>query len=277
MYMPGEYENASKIQFCDASDVIEEFAKEISEMQGRCIDIGCGPGDVTELLILPKLPPEAKLVGADISKPMIEHARRKYRDEKRLSFLQLDIGTANLPEEQVCQYDNALSFYCLHWVQDSRQAFANIYKLLRAGGKALVMFLGSNNGFDAYVKLHENPRYRPYMQDAHRFVPLFHRCNNSRAELRKMLEDVGFEVQHCSRRDKSFIFQNAEILRNHMLAVNPFISRMPEHLKAEYEDVIVQEIIRGKIIFSKDSDSDQRILDRYHLLVAYVKKPAAGQ
>lgn len=47
-----------------------------------------------------------------------------------------------------------------------RRAFENVYKLLRPGGKALIMFLAWNNGFDAYVKLHENPRYKPYMQVA---------------------------------------------------------------------------------------------------------------
>ena len=63
MYMAEEYENASKFQHRDATEVIEEFEKEISGMKGKCIDIGCGPGTVTEKLILPKLSPEAELVG----------------------------------------------------------------------------------------------------------------------------------------------------------------------------------------------------------------------
>ncbi|KAG7197711.1 hypothetical protein KM043_014471 [Ampulex compressa] len=267
MYMPIEYECAS-MHLCDVSDMVEEFSNEISEMQGRCIDIGCGPGHVTKLVLLPKLPPQAKLVGADISKIMIEYARHKYRDEQRLSFIQLDIETANLPAEEVGQYDNAISYYCLHWVRDLRQAFANIYKLLRVGGKALVTLISSHSCFDAYVRVYENPRYRPYMQDVHCYIPLLHRCNDSRAELRKILEDVGFEVQHCSRRDQTSVFQNVEILRNHMLPVNPFLSRIPENLKTEYEDEIVQEMIKGMITVPKDSNGDQCILDMYQLLMA---------
>ena len=46
----------------DAADVIEEFADEISRMRGTCLDIGCGPGTVTEL-VMPMLPPDAKVVG----------------------------------------------------------------------------------------------------------------------------------------------------------------------------------------------------------------------
>lgn len=46
----------------------------------------------------------------------------------------------------------------------SRRAFENIYKLLRPEGKALVMLLAWNDGFDAYTKMRENPRYKPYME-----------------------------------------------------------------------------------------------------------------
>lgn len=61
--MVEEYLNASMFQYRDTLDVIEEFKKELSEMNGKCIDIGCGPGNVTKNLILPKLSPEAELVG----------------------------------------------------------------------------------------------------------------------------------------------------------------------------------------------------------------------
>ncbi|XP_034173702.1 juvenile hormone acid methyltransferase isoform X1 [Osmia lignaria lignaria] len=278
MYMVEEYENASKSQYRDALEIIEEFEKEMSEMKGKCIDIGCGPGDVTKRLILPRLSSDAVLVGADISKPMIDRAKQKYQDEKRLSFLQLDIEAAVLPNEEIGQFSNALSFYCFHWCQNTWRAFENVYKLLRPGGKALIMFLAWNNGFDAYVKLHENPRYKPYMQDVDRYVPFFQRCKDSRAALRKMLEGIGFEILHCSKREKSFVYENMEILKNHTIAVNPFIPRIPDDLRQEFEDAIVREIASRKILFPNKTNNDQQeysILDRYHILVAYIKKPIA--
>ncbi|XP_060821495.1 juvenile hormone acid O-methyltransferase [Bombus pascuorum] len=272
-----EYINASKLQYRDAFDIVEEFKEEMSEMRGKCIDIGCGPGDVTNKLILPRLSLEAELVGTDISKVMIDYARQKYQGEKRLSFLQMDIETLDLPKEELAQYSNVLSFYCLHWCQNSWKAFDNIYKLLQPGGKALVMFLAWNSGFDAYMRIHENPLYKPYMEDANRFVPFFHRCKDSRATLRKMLKDVGFEILHCSRREKCFIYQNMQILKRHMIAVNPFISRIPDHLKEEFENVVAREIVSQMILFPSKNDNGQQeysILDRYHILVAYVKKPS---
>ncbi|KAF3423812.1 hypothetical protein E2986_09057 [Frieseomelitta varia] len=215
-----EYVNSSTSQYRDALDFVEEFKKEMSEMKGRCIDIGCGPGDVSKELILPKLSPDAELVGADISKEMIDHAREKYQNEERLSFIELDIEASILPEDELELYSNVLSFYCIHWCENPRQAFDNIYKLLQPDGKALVMFLAWNNGFDAYVKVYENPKYKVYMQDLSHFVPFFHRCEDSQATLRLMLEDIGFEIIDCSRREKSFVYHNMDMLKRILQSIS---------------------------------------------------------
>ncbi|XP_076628284.1 juvenile hormone acid methyltransferase [Colletes latitarsis] len=277
MFMAEEYVNASKVQYQDAMDIIEEFDKEISETKGKCIDVGCGPGEVTKRLLLPKLPSGVEVVGADISKPMIDYARNKYRDEKRLSFTYLDIQTEELPNEHVGQYNNLFSFFCFHWCHNTGRTFENVWKLLRPGGTALTMFPASTEIFNAYEKLHENPRYKPYMQDVDRFVPYFHRCKDPRAALRKLLEDIGFEILHCSRRERSFIFQNTQTLKDHVTPINPFVSRFPDQgLQEEFMDALMREMATMKIQFSKKDYSDQKelgILNRYQLLVAYIKKP----
>ena len=62
-----------------------------------------------------------------------------------------------------------------------------------------------------------------------------------------------------------------------MIAVNPFISRIPDHLKKEFEDVLLREITSGKTLIASKKDDGQEehsILDKYHILVAYVKKPS---
>lgn len=130
----------SNMQHRDAQDVVEEFSFELSKMRGRCLDIGSGPGDITKEMLLPILPHDTEVVGeqmkiwwyalifyeepcvifagADISQAMVNYARKKYSDDKRLSYIVLDIETPELPSDQVEQYDNAVSFYCLHWCND---------------------------------------------------------------------------------------------------------------------------------------------------------------
>lgn len=63
------------------------------------------------------------LLGMDISKPMIEYAKKTYQDDERLSFQLLDIETMDLPKDTLDQFNNVLSFYCLHWCQNFRYSY----------------------------------------------------------------------------------------------------------------------------------------------------------
>ncbi|KAL6260400.1 hypothetical protein P5V15_007927 [Pogonomyrmex californicus] len=274
MEMVKDYVEGSTMQRRDAVDIIEEFSSELSKVQGKCLDIGSGPGDITKDLLLPLLPHDVEVVGADISQAMVNYARQNNNDE-RLSYIVLDIE-GRIPKEQIGQYDYVTSFYCLHWSKDLWRAFKNIYKLLRPNGKALVMFLGFHCGFEAYIRLGQNPRYEFYLQDARRYVPYFQRkmCKNMRASLRKMLEDIGFEILHCSKREKSYQYSN-QSLKNHVLAVNPFIKRIPDNMKSEFVDNLISEILSQNVLTPLDSKNNELVL-RYYLLIAYIKKPQSA-
>ncbi|OXU24821.1 hypothetical protein TSAR_005469 [Trichomalopsis sarcophagae] len=277
MDLVGEYIEAHDMQIQDALDVIEEFSDEIAKMHGQCIDIGCGPGSVTRRLLLPKLPTNTSVVGGDVSKKMIDFARTTHADEKRLSFTELDISAEKLPPHLIGGFDNAVSFYCLHWCPDARKSFENIYQLLRPGGKGLVLFIAKNNGFDSYLKLHDYPEYKSYMKDVSNFIPYFNNRDNPRAKLKKIIEESGFEVLHCSYREKTFIFESIDILKKHVVAVNPFIARMPEDMQEKYTNDLMREIVKLKITFVKaenGSTKQYKVLDRYNVLIAYFKKPA---
>ena len=58
--------------------------------------------------------------GADVSSKMLEYAKRSFSDEERLSFIDLDVETSNLPRSLIHCYDNAFSFYCIHWCKNIR-------------------------------------------------------------------------------------------------------------------------------------------------------------
>ncbi|XP_011634396.1 juvenile hormone acid O-methyltransferase-like isoform X1 [Pogonomyrmex barbatus] len=222
MEMPEEYAKTNLLSRRDGQDIIEEFSSELSKVQGKCLDIGSGPGNITKDFLFPVLPHDIELVGADISQVMVNYARKNNSNE-RLSYIILDIE-GKMPSEQIGQYDCVTSFYCLHWIYDLSRAFENIFKLLRPNGKALVTFFGFHGMFEAFIRLSQNPRYEFYLQDVHRYVPYFQRekSKNMRASLRKMLEDIGFEILHCSKREKSFQYNSQQNLKIQILPVNPF-------------------------------------------------------
>ncbi|XP_072766148.1 juvenile hormone acid methyltransferase isoform X1 [Anoplolepis gracilipes] len=276
MELPEDYIAGSSMQYRDTKHLIEEFKNELMQMHGKCLDIGCGPGQVTKEILLPLLPDDAEVIGVDISQEMVNYARKKFAD-KRLSYIVLDIESPNLPKDQIECYHNIVSFYCIHWCNDMWFTFKNIYKLLQPEGKALVMFLAYNIGFEAYIRL--KPRFQPYLEDAHRYVPYFQRvrCKNMRASLQEILQNVGFKILHVSNREKSFEYSKTD-LQNSAHAINPFVKRFPnEKMKKDFLEQLINEVMsfQDAHITLKNKNNQQDIILTYNLLVAYVQKPPA--
>ncbi|XP_029160093.1 juvenile hormone acid O-methyltransferase-like [Nylanderia fulva] len=280
MELAEDYLASSNMQNRDTSELIDEFSAEMSKMKGKCLDIGCGPGYITKEILSRVLPNESEIVGADISHKMINYARTFYSGE-RLSYIVLDIES-DLPSDQIEQYDNIISFYTMHWTYDICKAFQNIYKLLRPEGKALIMFLAHHFGFEAYTRLQEHPQFQPYLYDAHRYVPYFQRkcAKNMKASLQKILENIGFKILHCSKREKSFQYSNRESLKNQASAVNPFLKRFPDDKsKDDFLEQLINEILNLNVHtpLKDKNNKDDNIILKYHLLVAYVSKPSTSK
>ncbi|XP_048505818.1 juvenile hormone acid O-methyltransferase-like isoform X1 [Athalia rosae] len=277
MHQPEIYTTANNLQRQDAADVIEEFEDDLAEISSRCLDAGTGPGDVVVDFLLPKLNPTATVVCSDISEPMVNFGKERYKDNSRLSFLKLDIETPNLPSTLVGQFDHVTSFYCINWCQDIRQVFGNIFDLLRPGGTTILSFLANNPSLDSYPILAAMPRYQPYMKDFRRYLPVFqgNYCNGRRT-LKNLVNYIGFEVGHCSLRERSHVFHSKDNLKNFLVAVNPFVDRMPVELREEYKDDLTEIVAKQFIIFknniNNNNDDDFSTLTRYHIFVLRLKK-----
>ncbi|XP_011309392.1 uncharacterized protein [Fopius arisanus] len=166
MNQPKAYAESNALQYRHVLDLIEEFAEEFNKMKGRIIDIGCGPGNVTKDILLPNVDKNAIIVGADICPAMVEYGEQHHRVKDRLSYLQLDIQAPELPEELVEQFDNAVSFYALNWCKNMKLTMENIYKLLRQGGKAIILMISHHMIFDIYLEQEKDPQFSAYMQAA---------------------------------------------------------------------------------------------------------------
>ena len=90
------------------------------------LDLGCGPGNVTRQVLMPRLPEDfGLLVGADMSDNMIQYAREMYTHSK-LRFIQFDLtkDIENTTQLRPSGFDKIFSFYCLHWIPDHRYYLA---------------------------------------------------------------------------------------------------------------------------------------------------------
>lgn len=155
MNRPELYTQVNKIQRRDAQEMLEDFAGKIGwRLDGNdsILDAGCGSGDVTVDILLPVLPKNFhRLVGIDISKQMIDYAR-KTQIHPKLSFEQFDLCTdlEKHPLTNLQQFDHIFSFYTFHRVPDKTMCIKNFNKLLGTNGDLLLLFAGNHPIYDAY-------------------------------------------------------------------------------------------------------------------------------
>lgn len=99
----------------------------------RVLDVGCGCGATTLAAAL-AVAPRGEVVGADLSKPMIEVARRRAADAgvDNVQFVQADAQTHGFGDTT---FDVAMSRFGTMFFADPGAAFANIARGLRFGGR----------------------------------------------------------------------------------------------------------------------------------------------
>jgi trans-aconitate 2-methyltransferase len=91
----------------------------------RVVDLGCGPGNSTELLV--ERFPDAEVVGVDSSPDMLQQARERLQ---RCAFVESDLSTWTPKQSTDLLFGNAV----LQWVPDHPKVLARLLQALPAGG-----------------------------------------------------------------------------------------------------------------------------------------------
>ncbi|XP_051161277.1 juvenile hormone acid O-methyltransferase-like [Leptopilina boulardi] len=264
------------VQTVVITSLLDEFEDEIKKMKGKIMDIGCGPGNHTRNLLLPKFPKDTIVVGMDVSKNMIDCARTINTGEKRLTFELMNIETNDLPQENIERFDNGFSFFCLQWVQDMKRGFGNIYKMLRPGGTFISSQILSFGVYPAYLRLYQDPRYKEYMKDVFKVINPLYFDKTPRATFKKILQEIGFEVIHCSLRENVSGYDVPEDRRELFQSINQFVIRMPKSMQEEYIDNILKESLKEKSVLFRPSENPKEkdeVFDVYNLLMLHLRKP----
>lgn len=91
----------------------------------KIVDLGCGPGNSTELLV--ERYPDAKVIGLDSSPDMLAKARQRLPKHE---FVQADVGTWQPDAETDLLFANAT----FQWVPDHPQVLKRLLESLPVGG-----------------------------------------------------------------------------------------------------------------------------------------------
>lgn len=120
----------------------------------RCIDLGCGPGNSTELVA--QRFPEAATEGLDSSPDMLEKARKRLPN---LSFVLGDVATWS----DAAGYDLIFANAVLQWLPDHQGLFPRLARSLAPGG-ALAVQMPNNLDEPSHVAMREVAAEGPWAE-----------------------------------------------------------------------------------------------------------------
>ncbi len=122
------------------------------------VDAGCGTGKLTAALMA-RLP-RGRAIAVDSSDDMLRVARHSLASfGDRVSFLHADISSLTLS----APCDVVFSTATFHWVKDHPRLFANVFDLLKSGGRLHAQCGGGDNLKGIHERAHTlmaDPLYR---------------------------------------------------------------------------------------------------------------------
>ena len=144
-------------------ELITEASKRIAPNAENLLDIGCGAGNYS-LMMLTKVP-NLNCTLVDLSKPMLDKAfeRLSKQTTKNVESLQGDIRNIKLKENH---FDIILAGAVLHHLRDDKDwetTFEKIYKLLKPGGCFMISDLISQD--NEQVNNYTRERYGDYLEE----------------------------------------------------------------------------------------------------------------
>jgi ubiquinone/menaquinone biosynthesis C-methylase UbiE len=143
------YDFATGLVFGRRYDEIARAIAAEAPNGGTVVDLGSGPGEV--LVRLASLAPSLHLTGVDIDAGMVARAQRKAerrvsRGQAQLRFVVADAAALPIADESV---DLVVSSYAVHHFPDRHAARAEIMRVLKPGGRAIIWDVASPHGAPA--------------------------------------------------------------------------------------------------------------------------------
>ena len=144
----------ARIMYASTAALFDRLA--VGEAQ-RCLDVGCGGGDVT-LEFARRIGSRGKAVGVDIDATQLDIARREADAQgfRNVEFRSLDIRTAE--EDIGSDFDIVYARFLLTHLDDPFRAVAAFYRYLRPGGLVIV----EDIDFSGYFTYPESEAFERY-------------------------------------------------------------------------------------------------------------------
>ena len=144
------------ILLAPVADILIDRAK--PEMGERVIDVGCGSG-ATTVALARKVGPTGRVLGVDVSAPMLARARQNAPPELPVDFALAD---ATVHPFDPANFDLLASRFGVMFFAEPELSFANLHKALRPSGRL---------AFACWREPRENPWMTAPLQAVYRHAP----------------------------------------------------------------------------------------------------------
>ncbi|NCN98647.1 hypothetical protein COU62_01760 [Candidatus Pacearchaeota archaeon CG10_big_fil_rev_8_21_14_0_10_35_219] len=182
--MKDEYEKLAKSYDRQLKDKLtknmyKEWREELKEVisnykikKGVLIDLGCGTGITT----IPWIKKFDKVIGIELSKPMLKEAKKKSTKVKWVNQEIVNLKIKERADVITCHFD-VLNHILRK--EDLQKVFNNIYELLNSGG----LFIFDMMSPESFVWLKKKRKTSQISEESY-----------SKEEVKRMLEKVGFKI-----------------------------------------------------------------------------------
>lgn len=212
----------------------------------KILDIGCGPGNSTQVLYSKY--PTAYILGVDKSKEMIDTAKAKY---PKLDFKICDVSKDLSQLDR--DFDIVFSNACIQWVPDHKNLLADMLNLLNKNGVLAVQIpMNYNEPVHKIIKeITSSDKWKGYFTESRDVYTL------SQNEYYDLLSEISEEFSIWETVYYHVMKSHNDILEWYRgTGLLPYLSVLPDDKKAEFENEIMEMVIQrypkqknGDIIF----------------------------
>ncbi|CAH1108135.1 unnamed protein product [Psylliodes chrysocephalus] len=268
---PQLWANNSNITFVLNSSHLSKYRHLLKwKNKASILEFGFANGHNSNQVLRPLLPNDYKeFIGSDISKQMVEEAKKEFR-MPRSNIVQMSID-GNIPDEFHNRFDHVFSFLTMHLVQNPRQAFKNIYQILKPGGWMFLTFFERTPVDDVFDKISKNPKWSNYRQDE--MISKYYYSDNPQKGYRKDIDAANFKDYHFNIEKDTYEFGSIEEMNNLAIAVNATIPNIPEELMSEYIAYFLKEVQNGKLVNLTNKDGKQCACFNTTTFIVHATKP----
>lgn len=221
------YQHHSKLQYELGLMTIERLNPKPQE---SILEIGSGNGLLT--IEIAKKIPDGKVTAIEISKEMVEQARKNKISQNINKIEIINIDAIEIQFEN--EFDAVFSNSAIHWIPEIEEMYKLIYRSLKPNGRIAIQtgLKERTPMFGVIARLFSIDKYKKFFRDF-KFPWKFLRLK----ENMKILEDAKFSNVSIETYISDYKFESKDDLFGYLKAASmvPFLTLLPEEIKSDFE------------------------------------------